>query len=117
MKKSLTVLITLTNLLFLISCEKENINKKACGVENPTTNLTWLSDIVTQAESDQTGNYIGKIWIKSYQGKDYVVTDMMLGSGGLMFHCFDCEGNFNPVDDIEFYNSLTDQQLVYTNLE
>ena len=115
MKMILTVLIASMSLMVLISCEEENVNKKICGVENPTSDLAWLSDIITQAESDQTGNYKGKIWIKGYQGNEYVVTDMMLGSGGLMFHCFDCNGNFNPVDDIKFYNSLTDQELVYTS--
>ena len=117
MKKIFTVLIVLLNLLVLISCDEEKVNKKICGVENPTTDLTWLSDIITQAEDDQTGNYVGKIWIQGYQGSDYVVTNMMLGSGGLRFHCFDCEGNLNPVDDINFYSSLTDQELVYTNLK
>nr|WKN34113.1 hypothetical protein K4G66_17180 [Tunicatimonas sp. TK19036] len=117
MKKMLPVIIALMNLLVIASCEEESNNKKVCGVENPTTDLTWLSDIISQAENDQTGSFTGKIWIKSYQNTDYVVTNMPLGSGGLMFHCFDCEGNFNPIDDLEFYKSLNDQELVYTNVK
>ncbi len=101
----------------MASCESESVAGKPCGVENPTTNLRWLNELISEAENDQRGNHRGTIWIKAYQGQDYVVTNMALGSGGLAFHCFDCGGTLDPVDDIEFYNTLADREVVFFNVE
>ncbi len=117
MERILTTKIALFTLLLVVSREEENINRKACGIENSATNLSWLADILLKAENDQTGNYMGSIWIKGYQGQDYIVTDMALESGGLKFYCFACNGDLNPVDDIKFYNSLTDNERVFSNVK
>jgi hypothetical protein len=117
MKRALTGIIALFTLFLVVSCEDETITRKACGLEDPATNLSWLADIISKADNDQTGNFIGTIWIKEYQGQDYIITDMALESGGLKFHCFDCKGDLNPIVDIEFYNSLTDKEVVFSNME
>ena len=89
----------LSCLLFL-SCSKSDSNSDstttvtACGCENPQKNLPWLKELIQKAKSDKTGNYTGCIWLEKYQGKDIFVTNMMLGSGGVMYYVFDCSGNY-----------------------
>lgn len=102
---------------FSMGCEEEGMTKKACGVDRPASDLVWLSDIITQAREDESGNYKGNIWIKTYEDQDYIVTDMMLGSGSLRFHYFDCEGTFTPVDDPAFYHALSKRDLLFSNVE
>jgi hypothetical protein len=64
-----------------------------CGTDNPQENLPWLKAWIEKAETDQTGNLKGTIWLVSYNGKDVFVTNMMLGSGGIAYWLFDCSGN------------------------
>lgn len=109
--------MALSSLFLMAGCESESVARKPCGTENPTTNLRWLNELISEAENDQSGNHRGTVWIQAYQGQDYVVTDMALGSGGLAFHCFDCSGTANPVDDIEFYNTLANSEIVFSNVE
>lgn len=115
-----TGLIFLMLGLIIISCNKDKTKDfkiiPACSVDNPTTDLDWLSEIISKAETDKTGNYLGNIWIKNYNGNDYIISDMMMGSGGVAFHCFNCQGEIEVVDDLEFYNSLSDDNLVYSNI-
>lgn len=121
MKKFLLILIIP---LVLFSCDKKNytapcgkiISFNACGVQDIGNNLKWLNDIITISKTDKTGNYLGTIWCKKYNYQDYIVTNMMLGSGGLMYHTFICSGEFSPVDDISFYNSLSENDILYTNI-
>lgn len=79
-------------LLMYLSCNKQNyidvvpLQKiSACGVNDPLNELTWLNELVIQSNTDKSGNYIGNIWIKNYQDKDIIVTDMSLGSGNNYF--------------------------------
>lgn len=117
MKKIAITAMTLLLCFFTIGCEEESMTTKVCGVDRPATDLAWLSDIITQAEEDVSGNYRGNVWIKTYEGEDYIVTDMALGSGGLKFHCFDCEGTFTPIGDLAFYSTLSERELVFSNVE
>jgi hypothetical protein len=76
-----------------------------CGVADPAKNLPWLADLIAKAESAKTSgphnpgddyhpiNYLGQIWLEKYKGRDLFVTNMMLGSGGVAYWFFDCEGN------------------------
>jgi hypothetical protein len=110
--------------LVLLSCDEKEIKVpcgttiafNACGVEDIGNNLKWLNDIITISKTDQTGNYFGSIWYKKYNNQDYIVTNMMLGSGGLAYHTYNCSGVFSPVDDISFYSSLSDNDLLYKNV-
>lgn len=118
--KGVFVLISFGLLIILLGCEKESDSENksitACGVENPTENLAWLAEIISKAESDNTGNYLGQIWIKKYNDTDYIVTNMAMGSGGIMYYCFNCNGVIANIVDIDFYNSLTDNEIVYSNI-
>jgi len=89
------------------------ITVNACGLNDIGNNLPWLKDIITKSIDDNTGNYWGRIWCKKYNNQYYIVTDMMLGSGGLLYHTFNCAGDFSPVNDIRFYNSLSEREIVW----
>jgi hypothetical protein len=65
----------------------------ACGVRQPQENLPWLKALIEKAETDRTGNYFGVIWLVKYKEKNLFVTNMMLGSGGVLYWAFDCSGN------------------------
>jgi hypothetical protein len=65
----------------------------ACGVKQPQKNLPWLAIMVIKAQADMTGNYAGTVWLEKYKGRDMFVTNMMLGSGGVLYWFFDCSGN------------------------
>ena len=65
----------------------------AGGIKDPAENLPWLKELIQKAKTDKTGNYLGCIWLVSHNEQDYFVTNMMLGSGGIMYWIFDCKGN------------------------
>jgi hypothetical protein len=65
----------------------------ACGVTDPAKNLPWLVELIEKAKTDKTGNYFGEIWLEKFKEQDVFVTNMMLGSGGIMYYFFDCNGN------------------------
>ena len=88
----------------------------ACGISDIGNNLPWLKDIITKSLDDKTGNYWGRIWCKKYNNQDYIVSDMMLGSGGLAYHTFNCAGEFYPVNDIRFYNLLSEREIIWKSV-
>jgi hypothetical protein len=85
------------------SASGDEIN--TCGVTDPAKNLPWLAELIEKAEYDKTagpykpgddykpGHYAGQIWLEKYKGQDLFVTNMMLGSGGVLCWFFDCSGN------------------------
>lgn len=121
MMKTKTFLFAAFFLFLLIGgmgCNKEeptckNCELTACGVKDPQKNLEWLSKLIEKAENDKTGNYWGTIWLEKYKGNDVFVTNMALGSGGIMHYYFDCQGNsFVP----ESHFDLKLNCVIYTNL-
>ena len=87
--------------VLLISCASkvetdDNTNLDCNGCIMPQKNLPWLKELIQKAENDNTltqANYWGCIWLEKYKGQDIFVTNMMLGSGGVMYWFFDCSGN------------------------
>ena len=55
-------------------------------------NYQWLAKLIDLSKDDETGNYRGCIWLENYKGQDIFVTNMMLGSGGVMYYFFDRSG-------------------------
>jgi hypothetical protein len=100
-------LFLLAACLCLFSCGKNLddssvINPNiACGVKNPQENLPWLKELIKQAEKDKSfqdtghmpGHYMGTIWLVKHKGKDFFVTSMKFGSGGIMYWIFNCSGS------------------------
>jgi hypothetical protein len=70
----------------------ENETCETCS-DRPQENLPWLKELIEKAETDKTGNYWGTIWLENFKGKDIFVTNMMLGSGGVLYYYFDCSGS------------------------
>ena len=96
----LTILFAFCCILSFNSCEKEpdkegtdDTTISACGVTDPAKNLTWLAELIETAKADDTGHYLGRIWLEKFKEQDIFVTDMMLGSGGIAYWFFDCSGN------------------------
>lgn len=91
----LIVLFTFCSVLFFSSCEKatDNTAINPCGVSDPAKNLPWLAELIEKIKTDSTGNYMGEIWLEKFKEQDIFVTNMMLGSGGIMYWFFDCSGN------------------------
>ncbi|GAB2767703.1 hypothetical protein GCM10027275_07680 [Rhabdobacter roseus] len=90
--------------LVAIGCKNERVDlqdtphalaraRKACG-QNA---LPWLEDLLTKAEADRTsqahqGQYIGTVSLIKYQGTPLFYTNFGLGSGGIAYYLFDCQG-------------------------
>jgi hypothetical protein len=89
-----------------------------CGVIEPEKNIPWLAELIAKAETDKTGTYLGVIWLERYKDQDVFVTDMMLESGGLAYHVFDCEGNAATIDKADaqdFFNNLKKDIVIYAH--
>ena len=70
-------------------------------------NLQWLKKLIDLSKTDKTGNYYGRIWLENFKGQDIFVTNMMLGSGGVMYYFFDDSGaSIINKDDVKYHNPL-----------
>jgi len=95
-----------------------------CNLSSPDQDLQWLNDIIKKAEEDRLtkkhmGNYVGKIFLTSYQGKPVIYIRMALGSGGVYAYIFDCTGNSISISDSEILNFEQQAQqntLLYSNI-
>ena len=106
---------------------KEVITKanKSCQSANPDQSLQWLKDIIVKAEEDKEtkkhmGNYMGKIFSTSYQNQPVFYISMALGSGGVAFYLFDCNGitvRISPSDDVVIFSQNAKKDiLIYSNV-
>jgi hypothetical protein len=105
----------------LLSCDNKTPKDDeitACDVVQPQKNLKWLAELINKANTDTTGNYFGTIWLEEYNNQDIFVTNMGLGSGGLLYHVFDCSGNPIILEDSGFLNQHLKKNIVlYTNFK
>jgi len=112
------VILTLVIFLVLLACKKKEAT--VCGVDDPATQLPWLNEIITLAETDTTGNYYGTIYLEYYNNKPVFFTDMKMGSGGLIGYWFQCDGSTFTIDDrnefLTFSNNMKLNKIVYTNI-
>lgn len=90
-------------LLFaFFSCDLKNDIDVDDRSEEIQSEYPWLKELIQKAETDKTGNYVGFIWLEQYEGKDYFVTNMMLGSGGIAYWIFDTSGKHFAHNETEF---------------
>lgn len=119
------ILLVLGVIFFTLSCEKEGDSYikplkevSACGYDDPLNQLEWLNELANKSFDDKTGNYIGSIWIITYENSDIIVTDMALGSGGIAFYFFDCNGiQPSDLEDLsldELNSYLTDSNKIFS---
>jgi len=102
-------LLSISIILTVLSCRRDdNIPSTEFGfppteaIENARVvcgkkKMEWLSELISKAEEDKNkklhgGNYIGSIFTTEHKGKTIFVVDMAMGSGGLAYRMFDCEG-------------------------
>lgn len=96
----------------------------SCRSTNPDQSLIWLKDIIVKAEEDKAtkkhlGNYMGKIFSTSYQNQPVFYISMAMGSGGIAFYLFDCNGitvRISPNDVIAFSQDAQKGTLIYSNV-
>lgn len=119
------ILLVMWVIFFTLSCEKEGNNYikplkeiSACGYDDPLNQLEWLNELANKSLDDKTGNYIGSIWLITYENSDIIVTDMALGSGGIAFYFFDCnEVQPSDLEDLsldELNSFLTDSNKIFS---
>ena len=85
--------------VFIISCNSkaelkdDEVITLSDGSTLHVENLQWLKKIMEFSKTDKTGHYMGCIWLEKLNGQDIFVTNMMLGSGVVMYWFFDKSGN------------------------
>lgn len=108
-------LILIIGLILIGSCDENDVSLEACGVSDPLRNLPWLNEIVANAETDNTGNYLGKIWLLEYESQEIFITNMALGSGGIKYWTFDCNGEIITPEDFTFNENASDSSIIFEN--
>ncbi len=142
MKTLLSILLFTLTAVTGLKCSKDEFNLQgeqpnitikeaitmanvSCRSTNPDQSLQWLKDIIVKAEEDKAtkkhlGNYMGKIFATSYQNQPVFYISMAMGSGGLAFYLFDCNGitvRISPNDDVvAFSQGAQKGTLIYSNV-
>ena len=97
----------------IVNCNGVEKQKETfCGVADPKNELIWLKEIIDIAETHQDINYIGAIYAEEYLGNDVIYIAMMLGSGGLPGHWFNCDGTALKITPGNSPNN-TKKRLIY----
>jgi hypothetical protein len=126
MKTRLLIHLIIIIPFFILSCDKKENAKyhapckkivefQACGINDIGNNLKWLNDIINTSNTDHTGNYLGTIWYKNYNNQDVIVTDMSFGSE-ITYYAFNCSGESIVIDFSNFFSSLTQRDIIWTNV-
>ena len=114
-------------MLIFLGCKKDeaplegiNLAKQGCG----SSDMLWLSDLIAKADEDKasmkySGAYLGTIYMTTYKNNNVFMITMMLNSGGVMFHAYDCNHQVVQLTENEavtFYSqTLKNGKVVYTN--
>lgn len=121
----LCILLVLIGLSHQCETPHATVGAANCGVNDPAKELVWLKDIIAKAEADRTnrtysGNYIGAIYLETFNDRDVFHTNMAMGSGGLAMRVYYCDGqpvSFATNDQLlDFVHSLRKTRLIYTNM-
>ena len=104
--------------------EAQSLGNIALAKKTCNSDVKWLSDIITKAIEDKAtakymGAYRGTIYLTTYNNNPIFVIDMMLNSGGVMFHAFDCNYQVIPFTNSEavsFYaETKANGEIIYSN--
>ena len=112
--KTLFILLIIS---FTYSCKKEYYIEpfndiSACGKEDPLNQLSWLNLKVRNGQDPSNLNFIEHVWIKEFKGEYLIIIHPGL-TVGTMFSTYNCSGASSNIADINFYNALSDNDLVY----
>ncbi|MDR2147862.1 MAG: hypothetical protein LBE91_15525 [Tannerella sp.] len=95
----LTIIFSLFCGIVFISCDSptEPQNDEVITLSDGRTlnlkNYEWLKELINKSKTDKTSQLFGCIWLENYSGKEIFVTNMGLGSGGILNWFFDSSGN------------------------
>ncbi len=114
-------ILVLFFIFFTFACEKDKDtyinplhNISACGKENPLNQLEWLNTRILNGKDPANTNFIESVWIKEYEGEDIIVINFGLTSS--MYSTFDCFGKSITICDQDFFNSLSENELIYKKI-
>lgn len=129
MKKVAYMLI----LLSILSCRSDNKTVEPIDLHDIDTALArakgnckkksmdWLRTMLQKAEEDRTkfahgGQYIGEIALVKGKNGSAIYTNFGLGSGGIAYYLFDCDGN--PITGLGAISSqdFGDKKIIYSSL-
>ncbi len=92
MKKHLCILLVF---LTLFSCaDNDDVRGDACGIDNPTENLTWLKNEINQRGANPS--YISKYFYiaqATYNSQTVLVYENCCPTCNTVVIVYDCEGN------------------------
>ncbi len=83
----------------------------ACGYDDPLNQIEWLNLKIKNGQDPSNIDFILNIWVKKYEGEDIFIIDFPLTS--YMYAPYDCSGEIIDITNEEFYNSLSDDDLIY----
>jgi len=124
-KSRIVLLLIISFMATINSCEHDSLLNSACGVENPMTNLPWLKEYAESMNSSTTHDYTNINYYKHNSENIIEIKWNLVGiqdgpTGGL-YNCngdklYSCGGN-QPIDscviilkDSEFIGSLWEKK-------
>ncbi len=116
--KSKVLFPLLLIIFFTLSCKKGNdtyikpLNVlNACGKEDPLNQLGWLNSKIRDGKDPSNINFVESVWIKEFEGEYIVIINFGLTSS--VYNTYDCSGNNIVINNQDFYNSLSEDYLIY----
>jgi len=91
MKKSLLSILVL--ILLSIGCKENEDPITYCGVENPSENLTWLSQLTNELDDSYFGVYF-YVTAGTYQGQTVFLSKNCCPNCNSVALVYSCEGEF-----------------------
>jgi transketolase len=70
--------------------------------------LEWLNSKINNGKVPLNTE---SVWIKKYQNKDIIV--IRFGLSSLMYSTFECSGMAISISDLDFFNTLSADHLIY----
>jgi hypothetical protein len=108
LKIALSIFLVL--LLGINSCEHDSLLDEACGTNDPSENIIWLKNLITDINTNQNQN-LETVGIRNYKSQDIImVTWSLVGiqdaPTGSIYNCngdllYICGGN-QPVDSCSY---------------
>ena len=74
----------------------------------PLNQLEWLNSKINNGKVPLNTE---SVWIKKYQNKDIIV--IRFGLASLMYSTFECSGMAISISDLDFFNTLSPDNLIY----
>ncbi|MCF8359112.1 MAG: hypothetical protein K9H26_10160 [Prolixibacteraceae bacterium] len=113
------VILLLFIIFFTFSCNEKDDNNyiepfndiSACGCADPLNQLEWLNLKIKNGQDMSNTDGIANVWIKEYEGEDIIIIEFFLSS--YMYPTYNCSGDSINITNLEIYNSLSDDDLIY----